>query len=325
MHQTADEAYDIGSLSDYNLHMHAALETFRETMAHYGKKAMATMLEKDNSDKSMEVTPLERLLVMSELPCHGTGGMVKFCLWKNQEVPCEQVITKIQTDQGMCCAFNAMEAQKVYKKSSYVNYINTIRETNIDTPGTDKLTDTKLNMTTQSGRRNGLSVVLDAHLDTLIDASTQYDSYGFRAYVAPRFEFPWIRERGFIVRPGHVTDVKIRATKLTSARETVAAISPPDRNCYYEDEHELDLYVTYTRASCVYECAFGFAFANNNHTCLPWQLNHQRQNVRICDLAEQIAFMEVMANFLQNDECHHCLPDCETTLYTTFQDAARFR
>ena len=72
-------------------------------------------------------------------------------------------------------------------------------------------------MSSQSGLDRGLSLVLDAGSHLLADRSVRSDALGFTAHVGAVGEYPWVRDRGFMVEPGMETHVRLGATKVRAS------------------------------------------------------------------------------------------------------------
>ena len=55
-----------------------------------------------------------------------------------------------------------------------------------------------------------------------------------------------------------------------SASENLRLLDPARRECYFEDEKELDFYTTYSLANCASECKLKATY--EKFGCLPWYL-----------------------------------------------------
>ena len=72
---------------------------------------------------------LFELLWYTRLPCFDIEGItskqrddmsvIKRCYWRGQIVDCASVFVTRSTDRGMCCAFNQVNADQIYKNTSY--------------------------------------------------------------------------------------------------------------------------------------------------------------------------------------------------------------
>lgn len=99
--------------------LHKTVQTAKEKwQKNYGSLNISKAYEK-----------LFELLWYSRLPCFDVKNitsevrdemsLIKRCYWRNQLIDCASVFTTHLTDRGVCCAFNAENAEKIYKKSAY--------------------------------------------------------------------------------------------------------------------------------------------------------------------------------------------------------------
>ncbi len=267
----------------------------------------------------------------TNLPCfhdelrRGKIHLLSKCSWKGTEVPCQRIFKRMPTDYGMCCTFNAAEAELTYKESKYMDTVRFLRNAEVQ-PGDNDMVD----LTTQSGRDKGLTLFLDSRGDALIEGSVASDASGFTAYVSPNSEYPWVKKKGFAIEPGKETFVRLQATRVRGNKDDIGHIDPGDRNCLFPDESPLHIHRHYSLASCIYECSVDVTLAalrdeSNVSACMPWYFVQTDDRVRFCDPWEAQAFEEILGNVLPHSDCAHCLPDCETTTYTATQSASAFR
>ena len=88
----------------------------------------------DNLNISQAYEKLFELLWYSRLPCFDVMdvtsqekdemSLIKRCYWRSQLIDCASVFTTHLTDRGVCCAFNAGSAEKIYKKSRGRIFLN---------------------------------------------------------------------------------------------------------------------------------------------------------------------------------------------------------
>ena len=80
---------------------------------------------------------LFEILWYKQLPCFDVRnttsdanhqhGMIKYCEWKGQKVPCSAIFQTSPTDRGMCCTFNLQAAEEMFKDEQYrVTFINVL-------------------------------------------------------------------------------------------------------------------------------------------------------------------------------------------------------
>jgi hypothetical protein len=94
----------------------------------------------------------------------------------------------------------------------------------------------------------------------------------------------------------------------------IKSLSPPSRNCYFEDEIEtLKIHKKYTHMNCILECSLNYAkeaLKMTNHLseyCTPWYFPSQEDQITICDPWKTVTFMKFFTS-VPADHCRHCLP-----------------
>ena len=280
-----------------------------------------------------------RLLWYSSLPCFDIKGLtasvkgeksvLKRCTWKGQLVSCSAIFTMVPTDSGMCCAFNKRKAQDVFHSSKYSRIIKELER--LEDQNAFEGSEVPVEVSeSQVGRKRGLTVMLDAHTDLLAEFSVNNDVQGFTALVTPPGDFPFVENRGFEVRSGHLNAVSLSATKI-SADPAIRSISPRKRNCLFSDEtSDLKLHKVYTQANCLLECALAGAqestLVNKNvSSCTPWFFPFLDEGHRVCNPWEGVQILESMDHQAQTRNCKHCLPDCDRIIYHKTITAQTFR
>ncbi len=252
------------------------------------------------------------------------------CLWKGRPVPCREVFRTVVTDLGMCCAFNMDRAEEMYREESeYAQEVVrlTKQDRNLSYYDGQKLPEWYVKdgePMSQVGQHRGLTLLLDSHDDVAAIGTNPHDHGGFVAYVAPATEYPFVRHRGFLVRPGHENLVRIVATKV-SADDDIRNIDGPDRDCYFEDDVRLKLHKKYSYANCVYECSVDAALRVSDVDCVPWFLVPTENGFSFCDPWRSHTFMRAFHDVSPADDCSRCLPDCDTTRYSASVSSAAFR
>ena len=274
------------------------------------------------------------LLWYLNLPCfdvkgqtsdtNGQKSVFKKCVWKGKVINCSAIFKKIPTDKGMCCGFNKDIAENIFVESKYTRAIKKLETfdksnafENADLP---KWYVDKNEPKSQVGRKRGLTVILDAHNDLLTEFSVNSDFHGFTAVVSPPGDFPFIANRGFEVKPGHVTAVAMTATKVV-ADVDIQSIEVGKRNCMFKDEtSKLKLHKNYTQTNCILECGLLFARELLKNTvdgvdCTPWYFPVNDEGHKVCSPWQKVQLLDIMDNNLPYDTCNYCLSDCNRVIY----------
>lgn len=101
-------------------------------------------------------------------------------------------------------------------------------------------------------------------------------------------------------------------------------VEPKSRECLFQHEHQLEIHRNYSRANCIFECLLIYAFKETNEACIPWYFPPVSNQTKPCDPWSTKQFLDVMSRPPDN-QCDHCLPDCETIIYQTTSTATKFR
>ena len=124
--------------------------------------------------------------------------------------------------------------------------------------------------------------------------------------------------------------VALNAIKLDS-EEDIRHIKPKLRNCLFKEETQaVNLHKEYSQANCLLECSLSFAQQhlkdeNNSSFCTPWFFPFLDTNYRMCDPWEKMRIFETIQNEVPQDQCLHCLPDCNRVIYQQSISTQLFR
>jgi hypothetical protein len=247
------------------------------------------------------------------MPCSNleeNNSVLKYCEWKGKQVPCAAIFSTYPTDQGMCCTFNMKAANELFSGETYPAMIETLQNM-------EKLTEflkTHLELKTEPGMNKGLLVVLDSHSDILSASSIDEDKHGFVGLITQGGKFPQINAGGFDIKPGHKNVVGLTATMI-SADDALQNMNPKSHYCSFQsDSISLKIFKNYTQSNCIFECNFYYAQKQLEQPCTPWYFPSPDMSPNICDPWQAAQLVEKMSNVLIN-QCNHCLPDCDSTIF----------
>ncbi len=99
-------------------------------------------------------------------------------------------------------------------------------------------------VTRGAGKFMGLSVMLFANKGKYFLPSAFFE--GFKVLVHHPSEFPYVKDKGFVVAPGTEMFVAVDAYDVYST-EAVRELDLDQRYCYFYDERGLDYYQNYSR------------------------------------------------------------------------------
>jgi hypothetical protein len=89
-------------------------------------------------DKTKALPALFTILWYSTLPCfdlmgftstkRGEKSLLKSCIWKGREIPCEAILSTFPTDRGMCCSFNMKAADEIFQDKRYSSLVQGLQQ-----------------------------------------------------------------------------------------------------------------------------------------------------------------------------------------------------
>ena len=131
--------------------------------------------------------------------------MIKSCKWKGLKVSCSAIFSMQPTDQGMCCSFNKQKADEMFHTSPYQEQLTRLARQDKEKShhssevpkGQDLLQYViksshylsifdRYELTPESGKSKGLSLILDAHRD-ILSTSSSLENFWVYKYLTDRF------------------------------------------------------------------------------------------------------------------------------------------
>jgi len=109
---------------------------------------------------------------------------------------------------------------------------------------------------------------------------------------------------------GASTDVLITAI-ITKADESLHALSPQERQCFFEGEIKLQYFKLYSKRACEAECLTKLAYDKCN--CVPF--NYPRnKSMNLCDAYMWNCALNLELAIYDDGTCN-CLPLCDSITY----------
>ena len=118
------------------------------------------------------------------------------------------------------------------------------------------------------GQRNGLRLTLDLNSNKVSFGTLDQDYEGFSVFIGHPAEFPMMQEKSLKIKPGQEHFIDLSATVVST--NEIKDINPEARNCFFEDEGDLEFYKRYTFSNCRLECAI--KRSEKIFKCVPWHL-----------------------------------------------------
>ncbi|XP_076270438.1 pickpocket protein 28-like [Rhynchophorus ferrugineus] len=249
------------------------------------------------------------------------SDMLHSCQWGAEKLDCNDIFNNDLTDEGLCCSFNRLPPEKIFRNSKDISILNQTYPNNVydwdpeigftNTDNGDSIPKRPLG----AGAHLGLSVILDANVENYYCSSTR--STGFKVILSNPIETPKMADFGFLISPGFETRISIEPA-IREATSALRDIPIEKRQCYFSNERPLQYYRTYTQTNCFYECQSNYTF--RNCFCVPYYLP-KNMFINTCDKADDVCAnsmkreMEDLKNgsFLDG-ECA-CKPGCYEVLF----------
>ena len=215
-----------GEHSTLELSFNPRMKIERDRMAHQAEMDVKSNFKSMDLENSFDA--LFEVLWYTQLPCFDVKGvtsehkddfgLLKACVWKGLRLPCSLIFKTSPTDQGMCCTFNMEAAENMFQRGPYRDMITKMQAK--DSQNSFKSDDdhsewwsSEGEPTSQPGKSKGLTLILDAHSDTVSSSSITEDVDGFFAIVGSPNQFPMTTIQSILLRPGHNNLVAIRQPK----------------------------------------------------------------------------------------------------------------
>lgn len=181
---------------------------------------------------SQNISSLD-LFHLLKLTAPNCNDMVLDCIWQGLPAPCNDYLSFLPSDDGLCCVFNGA----IYNDTEL---------------GLHSSPDPPL-IVSGNGYRMGLSLVLDAQLNEYSVTNGKFD--GFKVLVHASQKFPDISDRGFVLGPGTETFAGVKATSSYTADEVAEFIPKWKRKCRADEDGGLLYFPRYSQSGCITECA----------------------------------------------------------------------
>ncbi|XP_035448299.2 pickpocket protein 28-like isoform X1 [Spodoptera frugiperda] len=247
-------------------------------------------------------------------PC---SEMLAQCIWDSSVMNCEDLFNAQLTDEGLCCTFNVVHRNKMFRNPRSLNDLNiTFPSPAVDwTPEDGYPADAPPDgfpwRPKGIGTHHGLSLVLDANLAEYYCASTK--SAGFKILLHNPTETPKIRNLGGIYGPGREARIAIWP-RISDAQPSLRSIDIKKRLCLFSNEKELVFFRTYTLKNCEMECE---AQAMLDVCKCVYYYMPKNKSTRICGKADAKCYtnMSLIMPEGRDITCMECLPACTEIAY----------
>ncbi|CAG9771852.1 unnamed protein product [Ceutorhynchus assimilis] len=254
------------------------------------------------------------------------SDMLISCQWGDDKVDCDDAFNNDLTDEGLCCSFNRLPPEKIFRSMKDISILNQTYPSNVydwhaekgfqDTDYGDYIPRRPLG----AGAHLGLSIILDAQINNYYCSSTR--SVGFKVMLSNPIETPKMADFGFLISPGFENRITVQPV-VREATATLRDIAIEKRQCYFSNERPLQYYRTYTTRNCNLECQSNYTLQMCE--CIPYHLPKSRQ-IKYCGKTEKDCVDQAkidMETVVGNGSSCNCLPSCYSIEYNNHKSFAR--
>ncbi|XP_073846602.1 pickpocket protein 28-like [Musca autumnalis] len=254
------------------------------------------------------------------------------CLWFGNVTPCDDLLTKVYTDEGICFTFNSLKATDLYRDivvRSQMRQEDTSRSPETLTwslekgyaPGSD--VQTYPQRVLNSGPRAGFQILLKTY-SYETDFTCTGPAQGYSIMLNSPDDIPSLEKHFVRVATNREILLAVKPKVITTSFN-VEAYDPKKRRCYLNKDRQLKFYKIYTQHNCERECVTNFTF----HTCgcVKFSMPHTA-DMAVCGVNKIQCYHQAREHLLlkqfkegldtaeEASGCN-CLPGCTSLEYET--------
>jgi hypothetical protein len=145
----------------------------------------------------------------------------------------------------MCCSFNFHDKPPILESDVPMQkFFDFIGPKSVIPLTTETAPSKGLDLTPVSGKRKGLTLVLDSQSYRNSPRTANTDFYGFLVAATDQLDASSVLDKGFLVPAGQVSQVALSANAFVSDESLRDSMTPKDRGCYFNNEYSLDIFAT---------------------------------------------------------------------------------
>ncbi|XP_061382293.1 pickpocket protein 28-like isoform X1 [Danaus plexippus] len=277
-------------------------------------KPDADIFENELSEKA-DWEHTRSFLINITQPCN---EMLAMCIWDSIRMSCQDLFNAQLTDEGLCCTFNVVHREKMFRNPRELNDMNiTFPNPSVEwTPESgfpDDAPPDGFPWRPQGiGTDHGLTLLLDANVAEYYCSSTK--TTGFKVLLHNPIETPNIAKLGEVYGPGIEVRVAIEP-KILDANPSLKHIDINKRLCLFSSEKELFFYRTYSLRNCEMECEARAML--DVCKCVLYYMP-KNKTTRVCGTEDAKCYSDMRKYVLngRTHNCDECLPACTEISYT---------
>ncbi|XP_017835475.1 pickpocket protein 28 [Drosophila busckii] len=264
--RTYQETNDLSGIDEIDLERMAA--TLHICDADVAAK-FAPLLAKLSSLQALDVP---ETLVDLSLSKNLTGP---FCKWSGRFYFCDKLFDFVATDEGICYQFNGLRPKDIYRDERYISYVdpdvvdfqnyfdvdldrldNITGSWSLDEGFVNQSSNSYPQRTVISSARNGFFAFLQG-MEHNYDYDCRRFKQGYKVFLNSPESVPLTSGNYILVPHGNEVIVSVLPNYVVST-DNLREISSDKRQCYFDDERDLQYFRSYSQSNCQTECLANF-------------------------------------------------------------------
>ncbi|KAF2896997.1 hypothetical protein ILUMI_09180, partial [Ignelater luminosus] len=257
------------------------------------------------------------------------------CIWVNQNMSCDEGLTRTLTEEGVCYTFNMLNRKElftnmVFYNESFFEHAYLSNNWKLDA-GYTKNTEVDVfpRRAKSSGKKASLGIL--AHLyEQDLDYICKGPIQGYKIHLHNPAEMPKLSQNYLRAALNQEVLISIQPD-ITTTSEGLRNYNPNVRECYFAEERQLKFFQIYTQRNCEVECLVNYTLAKCG--CVSYHMPHN-ETTAICGTGSTacvrqsegiVLERETKANmdrfrykdYSSNESRCNCLPSCTSIKYNT--------
>ncbi|KAL3273925.1 hypothetical protein HHI36_015351 [Cryptolaemus montrouzieri] len=251
-----------------------------------------------------------------------------------RKVPCEEVMTPIITDEGLCYSFNIYDVRDIYSDTNTMQYLEEGRRQIDWTPDEGYRKHTNIEdmyprRAFLSGLQNSFTATFYTDKRDLNYGCRDFSLQGIRVSLDTATKIPRPSQIFFSVGLDKLTTAAV-TPRLTQTSTKIKHYSPEKRNCFFNTEKKLRFFRYYSQLNCNFECWTNYTKAQCG--CVNFYMPKDNET-RVCSLGKRFCLEDARLSYTQDilrerlksagsvkygnktTECN-CLPLCSDLTYS---------